>query len=159
MIEPVKWEELLEFQKGLFREALEAREYSTCLSKVGCVLKSAYCDDTITSRANTHSYPSKSCEELGACPETAEGKCMNTVHAEIDCLNNLIGREYATSFDTAYITREPCYSCVNALHRASISPHNTTIYALDGKPNEDGRAAVNRCGVRLVVVTDWEGQA
>jgi len=155
VIESVKWEELTGLQEGFFRDALEeAKKSRCCSSKVGCVLtNTGRWGEIIGGGFNETPSPAKSCEELGGCPNTSDGKCTNTVHAERMAIHDADGVYY----DNAYITREPCYACVNEL-RLETSAKNLTIYALDGKPNEDGRAAIKRCGVRLVVVTDWEGQ-
>lgn len=155
MIEFTKWEELSKLQQDYFRESLEeAKKSRCCSSKVGCVLvNTGRCDDIMGKGFNEPPYPAESCKSLGGCPETADGKCTNTVHAERMAIHDIDGSYY----DNVYITREPCYSCVNEL-RLNTSAKHLTIYALDGKPNEDGRAAAKRCGVRLVVVQGWEGE-
>lgn len=98
---------------------------------------------------NHHPYKnnSPSCRHLGACPETHDGKCTNTVHAEIAILHQ-IEKAYLS---TVYITREPCYSCVNALALWGADK----IIALDGKLNVEGRKAIERNGIELIVVTNW----
>lgn len=132
------------------KEAKARSVLSKCLSsKVGCVLV----NDKYRAQSDGYNYSpcGVSCEALGACVEDEMGRCMNTLHAEVSAIMDWRG---STLPYRAFITREPCYSCVNALRAAGV----IDVYVLGGKPNTHGREAIERLGMSLYVFNDWEGK-
>lgn len=94
-------------------------ERATCPRKqVGCVILSSE-GFTLATGYNGAPRGAKHCLEVG-CEEDSYGHCARSIHAEINAISQAALRGTTLRNSVAYVTLQPCLSCVKAMIQAGI---------------------------------------
>jgi len=71
------------------------------------------------------------CEDEG-CVSNGEGRCIRTVHAELNCICFAAKHGIGTEGTTLYVTHAPCLDCAKAIINAGIKE---VLYLKEYTPN------------------------
>lgn len=143
----VQFLELTLYQQELLTYCDRIAKISKCLSrKVGAFVDTGNMVTQGEFNRPPHKMPS--CEELGGCPENAQGQCLNCLHAEeIICLGLSRLRTHIQA--TMYITCPPCYRCANLMIERGIQ--RVICYEL-ARDTGEGIQRLVQAGVEVILV-------
>lgn len=122
----------LTWDEFFMKQAVEFATRATCARlKVGCIITRSNLQ--LAEGYNGSISGFDHCTDIG-CLKNEEGRCIRCVHAEQNAIINAMKKGVSIDEGTAYVTHEPCETCMKLLNQSGIirivylkeyaNPHN-----------------------------------